>query len=70
VWGFGEGAEEDVEEACETRGDSGWSSRTEEEIDRMGVDDVPSLRLEVSSPAEVDELFGALCKSGRLAVDS
>jgi hypothetical protein len=48
----------------------GWSSRTEEEIDRMGVDDVPSLRLEVSSPAEVDELFGALSKSGRSAVDS
>jgi len=48
----------------------GWSSRTEEEIDRMGVDDVPSLGLEVSSTAEVDELFGALSKSGRLAVDS
>ena len=48
----------------------GWSARTEEEIDRMGVNDVPSLRLEVSSPAEVDELFKALGESGRLATDS
>jgi hypothetical protein len=35
----------------------GWSARTEKEIDRMGADDVPSLTLEVSIPAEVDELF-------------
>lgn len=48
----------------------GWSARTEKEIDRMGVDDVPSLRIEVSSPAEVDELFKALGKSGRLAPGS
>lgn len=48
----------------------GWSARTEKEIDRMGVDDVPSLTLEVSSPAEVDELFKALGESGRLATDS
>lgn len=41
----------------------GWSSRTEQELDRMGVDDAPSLRLEVSSTAEVYELFGALGKS-------
>ena len=25
----------------------GWSSRTEQELDRMGVDDAPSLRLEL-----------------------
>ena len=41
----------------------GWSSRTEQELDRMGVDDAPSLRFEVSSTAEVYELFGALGKS-------
>lgn len=48
----------------------GWSARTEEEIDRMGVDDVPSLALGVSSPAEVDELLKALGNSGRLATDA
>ena len=51
-------------------GMSGWSARTERENDRMGLDDVPSLRLEVGSPAEVDELFKALGKSGRLAPGS
>lgn len=40
-----------------------WSSRTEQELDRVGVDDAPSLRFEVSSTAEVYELFGALGKS-------
>jgi hypothetical protein len=48
----------------------GWSSRTEQELDRMGVDDAPSLRLEVSSLAEFYELLWALSKSGRLATDA
>lgn len=45
-------------------------SRTEQELDRMGVDDAPSLRFEVNSPAEVYELFGALGKSRRFATDA
>ena len=48
-------------------GGVGWNYRTDEEIDRMvpGLDAL-GLRLEVSCAAEVDELFGALGKSGRL----
>lgn len=49
----------------------GYRFLTDEEVDRMiADDDAPSLRLDVSSPAEVDELFKALSKSGRLATDS
>ena len=48
----------------------GWRARTKKEIGRMGVDDAPSLRPEVSSPTEVDELFKALSKNGRLATEA
>ncbi|GAB7335022.1 hypothetical protein MBLNU13_g06883t2 [Cladosporium sp. NU13] len=51
-------------------GKQGWSARTEKEIDRLGDDGVPSLGLEVSSPAEADELFKALSESRRLATDT
>lgn len=54
----------------EEKGQRGWVDRTEEEIAQMAVNDVPSFRLEVSSPAEVDELFKALGECDRLAAES
>lgn len=49
----------------------GYRLLADEEVDRIIADDDASgLRLEESSPAEVDELFGALSKNGRIAAGS
>ena len=49
----------------------GYRLLSDEEVDRIiADDDGPGLRLEESSAAEVDELFEALSKNGRLAVGS
>ena len=62
--------EEERKMCHEEKGQRGWVDRTEEEIAQMAVNDVPSFRLEVSSPAEVDELFKALGECDRLAAES